>query len=162
MLIRRSIDTARDFANKPVSFACNGVQTRRRVSYKAGTKEDGRTARNSRNASRARKKILQMAARRAAGVPGDRRKARRRVVQHPERTTAARYGGRDKGKGARLRTVGGYRGGEDRSKSGRQTGRHDEAKRFGVSEWCGCSSSRVRIYIAAIYSIFIYILSIYL
>ena len=56
---------------------------------------------------------------------------------------------------------GGYRG-EDRSRSGRQAGRHDEAKRFGVSEWCGCSSSRVRIYIAAIYSIFIYILSIYL
>ena len=68
--------------------------------------------------------------------------------------------GRDIGKGARLRTVGGYRG--DRSKSGRQVGRHDEAKRFGVSEWYGCSSSRVRIYIAAIYSIFIYILSIYL
>ena len=41
--------------------------------------------------------------------------------------------GRDKGKEARLRTVGGYRG-EDRSKSGRQAGRHDEAKRFGVSE----------------------------
>ena len=56
----------------------------------------------------------------------------------------------------------GYREGEDRSKSGRQAGRHDEAKRFGVSEWCECSSSRVRIYIAAIYSIFIYILSIYL
>ena len=69
--------------------------------------------------------------------------------------------GRDIGKGARLRTVGGYRG-KDRSKSGRQAGRHDEAKRFGVSEWCRCSSSRVRIYIAAIYSIFIYILSIYL
>ena len=49
-----------------------------------------------------------------------------------------------------------------RSKSGRQAGRHDEAKRFGVPEWCRCSSSRVRIYIAAIYSIFIYILSIYL
>ena len=57
ILIRRSIDTARNFANKPVSFACNGVQTRRRVSYKAGTEEDGRTARNSRNASRAWKKI---------------------------------------------------------------------------------------------------------
>ena len=52
MLIRRRINTARNFENKPVSFACNGVQTRRRVSYKAGTKEDGRTARNSRNASR--------------------------------------------------------------------------------------------------------------
>ena len=92
MLKRRCIGTARNFANKPVSFACNGVQIRRRVSYKAGAKEGGRTARNSRNASRARKKILQMAARRAAGVPGDRRKARRRVVQHPERTTAARHG----------------------------------------------------------------------
>ena len=78
MLLRRRIDTARNFANKPVSFACNGVQTRRRVSHKAGTKEDGRTVRNSRNASRARKKILQKAARKAAGVPDDRRKARRR------------------------------------------------------------------------------------
>ena len=99
MLIRRRIDTARNFANKPVFFACNGVQIRRRVSYKAGTKEDGRTARNSRNASRVRKKILQKAARKAAGVPDDRRKARRRVVQHPERTTAARYGEGTKGRG---------------------------------------------------------------
>ena len=57
----------------------------------------------------------------------------------------------------------GYReGGGDRSKSGRQAGRHDEAKRFGVSEWYGCSSSRVRIYIAAIYSIFIYIYYLYI
>lgn len=52
MLIRRRIDTARNFANKPVFFACDGVQIRRRVSHKAGTKEGGRTARNSRNASR--------------------------------------------------------------------------------------------------------------
>ena len=95
-------------------------------------------------------------------MPDDRRKARRRVVWHPERTTAARYGGRDKGKGARPRTVGGYRGERRQGRGGRQAGRHDEAKRFGVSEWYGCSSSRVRIYIAAIYSIFIYILSIYL
>ena len=150
MLIRRRIDTARNFANKPVSFACNGVQTRRRVSYKTGTKEDGRTARNSRNASRARKKILQKAARKAAWVPEDRGKARRRGTGK-----GYREGGEAVHRG------GGYRG-EDRSKSGRQAGRHDEAKRFGVSEWCGCSSSRVRIYIAAIYSIFIYILSIYL
>ena len=146
MLKRRCIGTARNFANKPVFFACNGVQIRQRVSYKAGAKEGGRTARNSRNASRARKKILQMAARRAAGVPGDRRKARRRVVQHPERTTAARHGEGMKGRGRGCAPWGGYRGGEDRSKSGRQAGRHDEAKRFGVSEWCGCSSSRVRIY----------------
>ena len=83
------------------------------------------------------------------------------MVQHPERTTAARYGEGTKGRGRGCAPWGGYRGG-DRSKSGRQAGRHDEAKRFGVSEWYGCSSSRVRIYIAAIYSIFIYILSIYL
>ena len=71
--------------------------------------------------------------------------------------------GRDKGKGARLRTVGGYRGEKREGRSrGWKADRHDEAKRFGVSEWYGCSSSRVRIYIAAIYSIFIYILSIYL
>ena len=145
MLKRRCIGTARNFANKPVSFACNGVQTRRRVSYKAGTKEDGRTARNSRNASRARKKILQKAARKAACVPDDRRKARRRVVQHPERTTAARHGEGTKGRGRGCAPWGDI-GGKDRSKSGRQAGRHDEAKRFGVSEWCGCSSSRVRIY----------------
>ena len=68
--------------------------------------------------------------------------------------------GKGQREGARLRTVGGYRG--DRSKSGRQAGRHDEAKRFGVSEWCRCSSSRVRIYIAAIYSIFIYIYYLYI
>lgn len=37
MLIRRGIDTARNFVNKPVFFACNGVQIRRRVSYKADT-----------------------------------------------------------------------------------------------------------------------------
>lgn len=65
------------------------------------------------------------------GVPGDRRKA------------AARHGGRDIGKGAGARV------------EGRQARR---AKKFGVSEWYGCSSSRVRIYIAAIYSIFIYII----
>ena len=53
MLIRRAIDTAHNFANKPVFFACDDVRMRRRVSYKAGTKEDGRTARNSRNASHA-------------------------------------------------------------------------------------------------------------
>ena len=59
-------------------------------------------------------------------------KQRRRVVQHPERTTAARYGGRDIGKGARLRTVGGYKG-EDRSRGGRQAGTTSEkVRRVGV------------------------------
>lgn len=89
----------------------------------------------------------------------DRRKAVAMVVQHPGRTTSARYGGRDIGKGARLRTVGGdIGGGRERQERERKRGRHNGAKRFGVSEWYGCSSSRVRIYIAAIYSIFIYII----
>lgn len=42
---------------------------------------------------------------------------------HPERTTAARHGGRDIGKGARLRTVGDIGGGErDRSRREREEG----------------------------------------
>ena len=80
MLIRRRIDAAHNFANKPVFFACNGVQIRRRVSHKVDTEEGGRTAQNSRNASRAWKKILQKAARKGGGLSDDRRKARRRVV----------------------------------------------------------------------------------
>ena len=67
------------------------------------------------------------------------------MVQHPERTTAARHGEGMKGRGRGCAPWGGI-GGEDRSKSGRQAGRHDEAKRFGVSEWYGCSSSRAYIY----------------
>lgn len=47
------------------------------------------------------------------------------AAHHDER---ARHGGRDKGKGERLRTVGGYKGGGEE-----KAGRHDEAKRFGVS-----------------------------
>ena len=80
-------------------------------------------------------------------------------IQSVQRRRGTGKGYREGGEAAHR--GGGYRG-EDRSKSGRQPGRHDEAKRFGVSEWYRCSSSRVRIYIAAIYSIFIYILSIYL
>ena len=52
---------------------------------------------------------------------------------HPERTTAARHGGRDIGKGARLRTVGDIGGGRERQEQERKRGRHDEAKRFGVA-----------------------------
>ena len=123
MLKRRCIGTARNFANKPVSFACNGVQTRRRVSYKAGTKEDGRTARNSRNASRARKKILQKAARKAACVPDDRRKARRRVggIQSVQRRRGTGKGYREGGQAAHR--GGGYRGGKIGARvEGRQEG----------------------------------------
>lgn len=63
---------------------------------------------------------------RAAGVPDDRRKARRRVVHGA--ASRAHNGGEAAHRG------GGYKGGrEGRSKSGRKAGRHDEAKRFGVS-----------------------------
>ena len=67
--------------------------------------------------------------------------------------------GRDKGKGARLRTVGGYRG-EGRSRGGRQTGttrRKCSACRSGVG-----AAPRACVYIAAIYSIFIYIYYLYI
>ena len=71
---------------------------------------------------------------------------------------------RGTGKGQREGGQAAHRGGDIGGEigagvEGRQARR---AKKFGVSEWYGCSSSRVRIYIAAIYSIFIYILSIYL
>ena len=137
MLKRRCIGTAHNFANKPVSFACNGVQTRRRVSHKAGAKEGGRTARNSRNASRARKKILQKAARKAACVPDDRRKARRRVVWHPERTTAAKERGTGKGyrEGGEAAHRGGDIGGKKTGqgwKAGRKARRGEKVRRVGV------------------------------
>ena len=65
----------------------------------------------------------------------DRRKATARMVQHPERTTSARRGGRDIGKGARLRTVGEYKGEEEERGQEQEwkAGRHDEAKAFGVA-----------------------------
>ena len=137
--MRRQIGTAHNFANKPVFFACNGVQIRRRVSYKAGTKESDRTTRNSRNASRVRKKILPKAVQRVAGVPGDRRKARRRVVHGA--ASRAHNGGEAAHRG------GGYGGRERRQEQEWKAGRHDEAKKFGVAYWCRCSSSRVRVYI---------------
>ena len=65
-------------------------------------------------------------------------KQRRRVVQHPERTTAAKErgtGGRDKGKGARLRTVGGDIGGGGEIGArveGRQARRGEKVRRVGV------------------------------
>lgn len=132
MLIRRKIDTAHNFVNKPVFFACNGVQIRRRVSHKAGTEEDGRTAQNSRNASRARKKNLQMAARKSGGrawrsteSSGD--GCSIQGVQ-PRRGT-----GKGQREGARLRTVGGYRG-EQEWKEGRQARRGEKVRR-GVVVW---------------------------
>ena len=125
ILIRRSIDTACDFANKPVSFACNGVQTRRRVSYKAGTKEGGRTARNSRNASRARKKILQKAAQRAAGVPGDRRKAAARwcSIQSVQRRRKSEARGKGQREGGEAAHRGGGIGGKERRQEQGMEGR---------------------------------------
>lgn len=85
------------------------------------------------------------------------------MVQHPERTTAARRGGRDIGKGGgEAAHRGGYRG-KEREKAGagmegRQARRGEKVRR-GVLVWVQLLA---RVYIAAIYSIFIYILSIYL
>lgn len=141
MLIRRRIGTAHNFANKPVSFACNGVQIRRRVSHKAGTEKDGRTAQNSRNTSRARKKNLQKAAQRAAAclmIDGKQRAASRAHNGGEAR-------GRDIRKGARLRTVGGYRGEIGARVEGRQAGttrRKGSACRSGVG-----AAPRARVYI---------------
>ena len=71
--------------------------------------------------------------------------------------------GKGQGEGGEAAHRGGdIGGGERRQEEGWNAGRHGDAKGVGVSAWYGCSSSRVRIYIAAIYSIFIYILSIYL
>lgn len=121
ILIRRAIDAARNFANKPVFFACDGVRMRRRVSYKVGTKEGDRTAQNSRNASHAWKKFLQMAAQRAAGVPGDRRKARRRVVHGA--ASRAHNGGEAAHRGE------GYRGEERGGRSRRKAQRGEKVRR---------------------------------
>lgn len=113
--MRRRIGTARNFANKPVFFACDGVQIRRRVSYKPGTKESGRTARNSRTPRAPEKKFYrrQCNERRACLVIDGKRGGEWCTALHPERTTAAR-----------LRTVGGDIGGkrEGRSRSGRMEG----------------------------------------
>lgn len=59
----------------------------------------------------------------------------KRAASGARRTTAARHGGRDKGKGERLRTVGGdiRGGGRERREQERKRRRHNEAKRFGVA-----------------------------
>ena len=142
MLTRRLVGTARNFENKPVFFTCNGVQIRRRVSYKAGTKEDGRTARNSRNASRAWKKITEGSTTSGGRVWWSMESGGEGwcSIQSVQRRRGTGKGYRE---GARLRPWGDIGGKRGRSRGGRQARR---AKKFGVSEWCGCSSSRVRIY----------------
>ena len=108
---------------------------RRRVSYKADTREGGRTARNSRNASRASKKILQMAARKDGGVSCDPRKAsaRRCSIQGAQSRRGTGKGYREGGKAAH-RGGGNIRGKrEDRSRGGRQAGTTSEkVRRVGV------------------------------
>ena len=52
----------------------------------------------------------------------------KRAAQHPERRHA-----QPQRAGEAAHHGGGYRGREGRSRSGRKAGRHDEAKRFGVS-----------------------------
>lgn len=65
-------------------------------------------------------------------------------MQHPGRTTAARHGGRDIGKGARLRTVGGgYRG---RQEQEWKAGRHDERKSSACRSGVG-AAPRACVYI---------------
>ena len=134
MLIRRRIDAAYNFTNKPVSFACNGVQIRRRISHKAGTKESGRTAQNSRNASRAWKKILQKTAQRAAAclmIDGKQRRGGAAPRTHNL--------GEARGKGYRERGEAAHRGGEyrggDRSRGRRTEGTPSEKVRRGVVVW---------------------------
>lgn len=62
-------------------------------------------------------------------MPDDRQKARRRRVQHPGRTTAARHGGRGKGKGHGCAPWGNIRG-KDRSRvEGRQARRGEKVRR---------------------------------
>ena len=56
---------------------------------------------------------------------------------------------------------GGYKGGEAGARVEGRQGRHDERKSSACRSGMG-AAPRARIYIAAIYSIFIYILSIYL
>lgn len=92
---------------------------------------------------------------RAAGVPDDRRKARRRVVHGA--ASRAHNGGEAAHRGGDIR-------GEEKAGArveGRQEGttrRKGSACRSGV----GAAPRACVYYIAAIYSIFIYILSIYL
>lgn len=61
----------------------------------------------------------------------------RRVVQRPGHTTATRYGGRDIGKGVRLRTVGGYRGRKREAGAGEKErkAQRGEKDRRGVVVW---------------------------
>nr|DAT35662.1 MAG TPA: hypothetical protein [Caudoviricetes sp.] len=60
----------------------------------------------------------------------------RRGAQHPERTTSAARG-RDKGKGARLHTVGGYRGRKREAGAGEKErkAQRGEKIRRGVVVW---------------------------
>lgn len=80
---------------------------------------------------------------------------------HPERTTAARHGEGTKGRGRGCAPWGDIGGGRERQEQGWKVGRHDERKSSAWRSGEG-AAPRARIYIAAIYSIFIYILSIYL
>lgn len=109
-LARRMIDTAHNFTNKPVFFACDGVQIRRRVSYKVGTKESDRTAQNSRTPRAPERKFCRW--------------------QHGRRRACLMIGGK---RGGEWCTAWG--GGEGRSRSGRQAGttrRKSSAWRSGV------------------------------
>ena len=65
-------------------------------------------------------------------MPDDRRKAAAKGGAASRAYNGGEARGRDKGKGARLRTVGGYKG-EDKNRGGRQEGTTSEkVRRVGV------------------------------
>jgi hypothetical protein len=124
-LARRKIGTAHNFANRPVFFACNGVQIRRRVSYKPARKKAAERRKIAERLARLKEHFTDGSTegRRACLMIDGKRGGEWCTALHPERTTAAR-----------LRTVGGgYRGEERRQEQEWKAGRHDEAKKFGVA-----------------------------
>ena len=127
ILIRRAIDTACNFANKPVFFACNDVRMRRRVSYKAGIKEAAGRRKIAGTPRTPERKFYrrQHKGRRACLVIGGKRGGEWCTALHPERTTAAR-----------LRTVGGgYRGGRREKAGAGVEGRKEGTTRRKSSAW---------------------------
>lgn len=137
------IGTARNFTNKPVFLACDGVQIRQREAV-----------RQAQNRTAERHEI--------AGTPrASERKFYRR--QHEGRRACLMIDGkRGTGEGGEAaRRGGGYRGKrEGRSRSERKEGttrRKSSACRIGVG-----AAPHACVYIAAIYSIFIYIYYLYI
>lgn len=134
-LIRRQVGTAHNFANKPVFFACNGVQMRRRVSYKAGTKKTTERHEIAGTPRAPERKFYRRQHKgRRACLMIDGKRGRRGVA-----ASRAQHGGRDKGKGAEATSGrgcapwGNIRGGREKERAGVRGRKDDESKRFGVT-----------------------------